>query len=342
VPVADDCTCVSAQTHAGRQAVAWCGQITGVTTDPLRILCLRHGVFLRREALGLGYTDAALRRSVRLGVLVRVRQGAYTFSDLWPADREQQHLVSIRAVLRVLEERVAVTHESSAALHGFEAWRLPLDRVHVTRLDGGSGRVEAGVEHHTGLVLPDEIVTVQGIDTVHPARAALETASQLDVERGLVIADSGLRQQLFTPDAMQHQLRLMERWPRSLHLQLVARLADGRSGSVGESRARYLLWAAGIPAPELQYEVYDGRTLVGIVDFAWPEHRLLGEFDGKTKYTRLLREGEQPGDIAFREKQREDRLRDVTGWKMVRLTWPMLERPGETAAYVRSKLRQAA
>jgi hypothetical protein len=316
--------------------------MSGVDLDPLRLVCLRHGAFLRREALALGFTDGTLGRALRTGAIVRVRQGAYTFADLWPTHEEERHLITVRAVLRQLGSRVAVTHQSAAVLHGFEAWGLPLDRVHVTRLDGGSGRREAGVDHHTGLVLPDDVVTVEGIHTVHPARAALETASQLDVERGLVVADAGMRQQLCTRDELQRQMTLMESWPNSLQLQLVARLADGRSGSVGESRTRYLFWAAGIPSPELQYAIYDGGSLVGVVDFAWPEHRLLGEFDGKVKYTRLLQEGEQPGDVAFREKQREDRLRDVTGWKMVRITWPMLSRRGETAAYVRSKLSRAA
>jgi hypothetical protein len=316
--------------------------MSGVDLDPLRLVCLRHGAFLRREALALGFTDGTLGRALRTGAFVRVRRGAYTFADLWPIYKEEQHLITVRAVHRQLGSRVAITHQSAAVLHGFEAWGLPLDRVHVTRLDGGSGRKEAGVDHHTGLVLPDDVVTVEGIPTVHPARAALETASQLDVERGLVVADAGMRQQLCTRDELQRQMTLMESWPNSLQLQLVARLADGRSGSVGESRTRYLFWAAGIPAPELQYAIYDRGHLLGVVDFAWPEHRLLGEFDGKVKYTRLLQEGEQPGDVAFREKQREDRLRDVTGWKMVRITWPMLSRPGQTAAYVQSKLNRAA
>ena len=53
--------------------------------------------------------------------------------------------------------------------------------------------------------------------------------------------------------------------------------------------------------------------VVGVADMAWPEHGVLGEFDGKVKYGRLLLPGESPGDAVFREKRREDEMRRLTG-----------------------------
>jgi hypothetical protein len=79
-----------------------------------------------------------------------------------------------------------------------------------------------------------------------------------------------------------------------------------------------------------------------VTDFAWPEHRLLGEFDGRVKYGRLLRPGEEPGDAVFREKRREDLLRRVTGWSMIRITWEDLYHPARTAAAVRQLMGRAA
>jgi hypothetical protein len=134
----------------------------------------------------------------------------------------------------------------------------------------------------------------------------------------------------------------MQSWPGTQHLHLVTRLVDGRSGSVGESRSKYFFYANGFPAPELQFPVYDGRTLVGTTDFAWPALGLLGEFDGRVKYGRLLRPGEDPGDAVFREKRREDLLRRLTGWRVVRLVWADLEHPERTAAWLRTELRSAA
>ena len=313
-----------------------------MSIDPLRQMCVEHGAFLRRDALALGLTDAELSRSLRAGVLVRVRHGAYTFTDLWKAlDQAQRHLVLSRAVMRVHAGGVALSHHSAVLLHGIDLWNADLRQVHVTRTDRGAGRATADTVHHQGLILPEDTVQMQGLPVVTAVRAALESASLMDVERGLVVVDSGLRQGLYDSDDVRRQFALMTSWPGSLRLQLVTRLADGRSESVGETRARHLFWVAGIPAPELQFRVMDGQALLGIADFAWPEYGLLGEFDGKVKYTRYLRPGESPGDAVFREKQREDRMRAL-GWRFVRLTWPMLAQANETVAHVRRALRAAA
>lgn len=66
------------------------------------------------------------------------------------------------------------------------------------------------------------------------------------------------------------------------------------------------------------------------VDFGWERQRTLGEFDGKVKYGRLLRLGETAGDAVYREKAREDMLRDF-GWEVVRWTWDDLSRPAVLA-----------
>ena len=83
----------------------------------------------------------------------------------------------------------------------------------------------------------------------------------------------------------------------------------------------------------LQFEVYDetGR-LVGRCDFAWPEHHLLGEFDGRRKYGRGLVPGQSAEEAVFLEKRREDLLREVTQWAMVRLVWSDLSAGAFTSA----------
>lgn len=310
---------------------------------PLLTIAREHGVFLRREAVALGMSDRALQKARQHGEIVRVRHGAYTLPELWaPLDERGRHLVTARAVLRTCTGQVMTSHHTGCVVHGLDLWRVSLQQVHLTRLDGLTGRRLPDVTHHEGLWLSEDVTTKHGITVSVPVRAAVESASLVGVEQGLVTVDSGLRSGLFSQEDLVRQYQLMQSWPSCRSLQLVTRLADGRSESVGETRARYLFWVMGLPAPVLQYPVYDGATLLGIADFAWPEHGVLGEFDGQVKYLRHARPGEQPGDVVFREKQREDRIREVTGWRFFRLTWPMLADPRTTAARLRAVLQCAA
>ena len=105
----------------------------------------------------------------------------------------------------------------------------------------------------------------------------------------------------------------------------VVAFADGRAESVGETRSRLAIHRAGLPAPALQHEVrHAGGRRLGRTDFCWEEFATVGEFDGRVKYGRLLRPGQEPGDVVFAEKVREDAMR-AEGLGMVRWTWPELQ-----------------
>ncbi len=311
--------------------------------DILRFKAETQGFFTRDDAMALGLDDRSIRRAISLKAWHRIRNGSYTMSDLWPADPVQQHLLLCRAAVNKLGGVVALSHTSAAVLHGLRLWQPDLSRVHVTRLDGGAGHTEAGVTHHEGLIVPGDLMFTDGLQVTRPARAALEAASLTDAEGGLVALDSLLHLRLATIRELVSTYALMQSWPRFRKLQVVVRLADGGAESIGESRSRYLFYVQNLPAPQLQFVVRDARgEVVGICDFAWPEHRLLGEFDGRVKYERFLRPGERPGDAVFREKRREDRLCEITGWRMVRLVWADLYDGPGTAARVRRLLHDAA
>jgi hypothetical protein len=114
--------------------------------------------------------------------------------------------------------------------------------------------------------------------------------------------------------------------------------ADGLSESVGESRSRVAIAAAGLPVPVLQWEVHAaaGGRFVGRVDFGWPELTVVGEFDGLIKYGRALRPGQDPAEVLVAEKLREDALRDE-GLGVVRWIWADLTAFGPIARRLRSR-----
>ena len=312
--------------------------------DRLRLLAETRGFFTRTDALESGYDDKAIARALKAKLWTRVRVGAYTYSDLWAeADELAKHRATARAVMKRLGRNVALSHISAAIDHDLMVWNADLSQVHVTRLDGGAGRTEAGVIHHEGLCLDDDVIEQNGYLVVKPARAALEAGALVNTEAAIVLLDDGLHKRRFTVGEMEAAFCLMQNWPAFRKLQIPVRFADGRAESIGESRTRYLCHVHGLPAPELQYDVLDrDGQLIGVTDFAWPEHRLLGEFDGKVKYGRFLRPDEDPGDAVFREKLREDRLRETLMWGMVRIVWAELYRGAETAARIRRLMRAAA
>ncbi len=301
---------------------------------------------LRRELLADGWNDKAIHRMLRTGAWTRVRHGAYTDAAGWNAlDAPGRHRLRARAVLRQANTTAALSHVSSALEHGGSVHGIPLDDVHVTRLDGHLGRHEAGVHQHCGRVEPQDVVRRHGLAVTSATRAALEVTTMADAEAGLITVNSLLHGGATDLRSLRERYASMTQWPGSLATDLVLRLADPRVESVGETRAYFLCYRQGLPAPVPQYEVRDsrGRT-VARVDLAWPELGVFLEFDGAVKYEKLLAPGERASEVVLREKRREELVCRLTGWRCVRLNWADLERPEHTAGVIRDALfpRRAA
>jgi hypothetical protein len=209
-------------------------------------------------------------------------------------------------------------------------WGVDLTRVHVTRSDNLSGRRAADVQQHEAVIRPGSLVVLGGQLVTAPARAVLESLSCTSVESGLCIANHMLHQGYTTLDELHMEYVGMENWPHIRAAEVVLRLADPRIESVGESRSFWTVYRSGLPAPVPQFEVRDtaGRV-VARVDFAWPDLGVFLEFDGRVKYERLLRPGERTSDVVLRERDRERRVCELTGWICVRATWADLDRPAE-------------
>ncbi len=304
----------------------------------------RNGpVLLRRHLIHDGWNDRAISAMVRHGQWVRPRRGAYIDAEIWAAlDEQGRHGLRARAVQMQAKTRVVLSHVSGLAEYDVPGWGLDLSEVHVTHLDGRLGRREAGVRPHSGLVRPEEIVALNGVEVMNPTRLALETTTVAEVEPALAVVNDLLHRRLTTIAALEHGRAVMENWPHSLQTDLVLRLADARLESVGESRTLYLCFRQGLPAPVPQFEVRDRHGLVvARLDFAWPEHGVFVEFDGRIKYEKLLTPGERASDVVLREKRREEMICRLTGWRCVRLTWADLGRPRRTAQLIRDALEAA-
>jgi hypothetical protein len=214
-------------------------------------------------------------------------------------------------------------------------WSTHLGIVHVTRARAASGGRSGSLLCHTATLGQDDITVIDGIQMTSPARTIADLARMLTFDQAIVAADGALRMKLTTSAQLMKAAEEMAGVPGSRGALHVARFANGLSDSVGESLSRVLMWRAGVPEPVLQQKVHDhnGRYL-GQSDFAWRGGRLLGEFDGKVKYGRLLKPDQEPGDVVYNEKIREDALRD-TGARVVRWVWAELNEPDHLAEKIR-------
>lgn len=235
-----------------------------------------------------------------------------------------------------LADDVIVSHESAAVLHGLPLWRLDLERVRVTCDRASGGRRSARVHLRTAPVDPVDIRTISGLRVTSLERTIVDLARSVPFEQAVVAADAALAR---GADRERAGMIVdgMRRWAGVPAARRVLDAADRRSESVGETRSRLAIAAAGLPVPELQWAVWSPTGVRYQTDFSWPDHGTVGEFDGKVKYGRLLRTSEDPGDAVFREKLREDTIRD-TGLHMVRWTWRDLADFGPTAARLGRRL----
>lgn len=301
-----------------------------------------HGVLLRGRMLDAGFNDAAIQRAVRAGVLVRIRQGAYALADVWAgADPLQRYLMRVRAVRLKYDATVAVSHFSAHLLRGGPDWQVPIEDVHLTHLDGRTARRQAGVVHHNGICRLADVTRDELGWLTSPPRTALEVASRLPRDAAVASLDWYLRSGITSHHELKSTFSAMAAWPDTLSLQIALRLADGLAESVAETMFRLLCLDAGLPAPIAQYEVRQGRRFVARVDFAWPGLRTIVEVDGRAKYHRLRRTGESIEAMVMREKGREDDIREVTGWTVIRITWSDLQNPARTIARLRRAFAMA-
>lgn len=313
----------SARRHAG-----------GVNPVLETVARTQGGVFSRRQALDSGYTPEQIQERLQSGRWERVRHGQYAertdILHLTPWDREiHRHRRLVHAAMNSMRPGTAVvSHHSALLLHGIPVWHADLAEVQLTRTSGWRSGPAAGVRHHRGRLTAADLDEADGLAVTSVARALAETSTAGSFEVAVVSADAVLRAGRVSDDDLRRVLELSEFWPGGPTLRAALAFADPLAESVGESRLRALMHSQGLPAPVLQAVFEDASGFIARVDFYFPEHETVVEFDGLAKYAAGSRE------ILVREKVREDRLRAL-GLQVLRTTWDDLAHPERTATYIR-------
>lgn len=305
--------------------------------DLLATLSAAHfGAFTARDAYDCGYHRQSLSQLARRGTVLRVGPSAYVDRSRYEAaSPERRHEMATRAVVRTFGGRVLASHYSALTLMSLPVFGVPLDHLHVARVADSQTRRRSGLTIHTAYG-PGSGCLIGRTPSVGPALAILGAAMVCGIETGVVAADAALAAGKTTVSDLQTWLDRLSRHRDVSHARQAVRLADARSESVGESRARLLLGALGFrPTPQCEVRDRQGR-LVGRVDFLLEQERIIVEFDGLMKYAGL-----NGREALAAEKSREDRLRAL-GYEFVRLTWTDLSHPATVERLIRLAIARAS
>jgi hypothetical protein len=232
-----------------------------------------------------------------------------------------------------------VSHLSAAVLHGLPVWTDALAHVQITRPGVGAGKRRGYLHLHIAALDPAEVTQLGGIAVTSLARTVADLGRTVPFEQAVTAGDAALRAGL-APANLTAALNCARGRCGVGAARRMAQFLDGRSESPGESLSRVVLHRLGMPTPTLQYDVFDeAGFLVGRSDFCWEAARTLGEFDGKVKYGPLVKPGETAADVVYREKRREDALRDQ-GWQVVRWSWADLKHEQQLAERLHRAFRR--
>jgi hypothetical protein len=246
-------------------------------------------IVLTRTLLGQGFDDRDLGRMRRDGTLIPVRRGAYVRERPAERTRPEEHRELIFATAPQLHDGAVLSHTSAGLLHGLPIWPAAFDRVHVTRNRSSGGKRRSRVHVHTAPLPDDQVITIDGVPVTSLARTVLDLCRTLPIEQVVAAGDRALAYGLVR-GVLEDHLARMARWPGIRQARRAVELLDSRSESAGESASRVRLHQDGLPAPDLQQDIFDEQgPFVARVDFLWKEQQTIGEFDGKIKYGQMLK-----------------------------------------------------
>ena len=238
-----------------------------------------------------------------------MRRGVWVPAAVWESlTPDQQHQAFVHATVLECRDRegIVLAAHSAAAIWGLpriEPWPRQVSVLDPTGAMGGSRYVRPRT------AAPVEPVTIRGVQVTPVARTVVDLACTGTLDTALAAADQALRLGLCIRAEIETEVAQLPAGARGrVAARLMVDLADGDSGSAGESLSRLQMFRANLPRPTLQEKFVDDAGLIGVTDFGW--EGLIGEFDGKLKY-RVPEEAtaREAGEIVWREKKREDRLR---------------------------------
>lgn len=285
----------------------------------------QYGVVARRQLLDAGLSRDAIAHRIETGRLFRLHRGVYSVGHRSPP----QEGLWMAGVLAGGEGAV-LSHRSAAALWGLCG--AVQAKVEVT--SSRSTRSSGSLRRHCAHLPRDEMTIRRRIPVTTVSRTLLDLAAEV----AIVEFERAVREAEFLrlPDRPP-LAELLARYPRRrgaraarVTLERLGRLAPGDSRSHLEDRFLRFAARARLPMPETNVVLrLGGRTYEA--DCLWRVERLVVELDGHEAHgTRS----------AFESDRERDRLLQVAGWTVIRVTHRQLGSPRALAADIRHLLQR--
>jgi hypothetical protein len=284
-------------------AAAWQkpSNISSVSASGHRIatIAARQLGFIRSEQLReIGLPPSTIRSRVASGRLFRVHQGVYSLVPP-PYSRDQLWLAAVLAC----GPGAMLSHQPAAMLQGFLD-RGPA-RAQVT-VATGRGRTRPGITVHRAAVDTRDRRKVEQIPCTSADRVLIDLApacEEAELEAILVAAESlGLIKRSRLAELIaEHRGR-----PGIHRLESVTALEPVHTRSLPETSFLAVCRIAGVPRPKVNHPIQvPTQRKPLIVDFAWPDVRLVVEVDSQRFH----------GDweVATRDRERDQALA-LAGW----------------------------
>lgn len=301
----------------------------------------RFGLILSTDLRRTGSAAKLYQKAFEREELVRVRRGAYCESSHWQSlNARERSLLRMRAVAAQASAAPVFSGPSAAAILGMPVLEDRPAEVHVLTGIAAGGRSRGDIRRHPIELPVDRIVKVDGLLAADVTATAIQLALSTPFAEGVGALDWALARHNPARVRRTALARELERLAPRYHAARAAaalEFAVDCSESFGESYTRAVMHELGYPTPELQVSFTDAQGFIGRVDYFWPSDRVVGEFDGASKYLRdEFSDGRSPSQIVWQEKQREDRLRRSNCDGVARMIWSESRNPPRLDAVLRA------
>lgn len=268
-----------------------------------------YGLITRVDALDLDVSPSTIRMLLRDDDWIWMRRGVYADAEVWNAAdvHRGQPLLRARAATLMMRRGWVLSHDSAAHALGMDIVIPGKPFVHVTRPGFTNAWTKAGVKHHLARFRPEQVVVVDGLRVLDPARTAVDIAREHQMPYGVVATDSALRMGVSRED-LETAAAVMVSWPYVTHVRNAIDLAHPGAQSGAESLGRMMVLELGIGDVDPQFPVQLGNRIY------WADIRVgchLFEVHGKQKYIPVEDGGlaEKPVvEVMFSERKRESLL----------------------------------